>query len=51
MVKLRVGALADRMALLGGAALVVYGVSMWSPPAAVTIAGLLLMAGALWRHP
>ncbi len=39
----------DRLAVLGGVVLVVYGVSMWSVPAAVILAGLFLLAGALWR--
>jgi hypothetical protein len=48
MVILRPAAV-DRLAILSGAGLIVYGVSMLSRPAAVILAGLLLLAGALWR--
>jgi hypothetical protein len=39
----------ERLAVLVGVGLVVFGVSMWSHPAAVILAGLFLMAGGLWR--
>lgn len=39
----------DRLAVLAGVGLIVYGVAMLSRPAAVILAGLLLVAGALWR--
>lgn len=48
MVNLRPAAV-DRLAILSGVGLIVYGVSMLSRPAAVILAGLLLLAGALWR--
>ena len=41
--------LVDRLAILAGVGLVVAGVSMISPPAAVILTGLFLLAGALWR--
>ena len=39
----------DRLAVLVGIGLIVYGVALLSRPAAVILAGLLLVAGALWR--
>ena len=39
----------DRLAVLAGVGLIVYGVSLLSRPTAVILAGLLLVAGALWR--
>jgi len=39
----------DRLAVLGGVGLVLYGASMFSRPAAVILAGIFLLAGALWR--
>ena len=39
----------DRLAVLSGVGLIIYGVSMMSRPTAVILAGLLLVAGALWR--
>ena len=48
MVKLHAGAI-DRLAILAGVGLVVYGVSMLSSSAAVILAGTFLLAGALWR--
>lgn len=39
----------DRLALLSGVGLIVYGVSMLSRPGAIILAGLFLVAGALWR--
>lgn len=44
-----VTAIADRLAVLVGAALVIYGVAMFSLPLGVIFAGLFLLAGALWR--
>jgi hypothetical protein len=41
--------LVDRLAVLGGVGLVVYGVGMLSLPVAVILAGVFLLAGALWR--
>ncbi len=41
--------LAERIAVVAGAGLVVYGVSMLSHAAGVILAGLFLLAGALWR--
>jgi hypothetical protein len=45
----KVAAVLDRLAVLAGVGLVVFGVSMLSIPAAVIMAGLFLLAGALWR--
>lgn len=39
----------DRLALVGGAGLIIGGVAMVYVPAAVILSGVLLMAGALWR--
>lgn len=39
----------DRLAVLTGIGLIVYGAAMLSIPAAVILAGALLVAGALWR--
>jgi len=39
----------DRLAVLTGIGLIVYGVAMLSTPAAVILAGAFLVAGALWR--
>ena len=39
----------DRLAVLAGVGLIVYGVSLLSRPTAVILAGLLLVVGALWR--
>lgn len=39
----------DRLAVLLGVALVVYGVSRWSLPAALILSGTALIAGAIWR--
>lgn len=36
---------AYRLALAGGVALLAYGVSMWSVPAALVVAGLAVAAG------
>jgi len=48
MVTMRPG-LVDRFAVLAGVGLVIGGVSMLSHPAAVILAGVFLLAGALWR--
>ena len=47
--RVRAPDLVDRLAILAGVGLVVAGVSMISPPAAVILTGLFLLAGALWR--
>jgi hypothetical protein len=39
----------DRLAVLVGVGLVVFGASMLSHAAAVILAGAFLLAGALWR--
>jgi len=39
----------ERLAVAAGVVLIVYGVSMWSHPAAIILAGLFLLAGGLWR--
>jgi hypothetical protein len=39
----------ERLAVATGVVLIVYGVSMWSRPAAIILAGLFLLAGGLWR--
>lgn len=41
--------LIDRLAILAGVGLVVYGTSMLSAAAATILAGCFLLAGALWR--
>jgi hypothetical protein len=48
MVTLR-PAVVDRLAILLGVGLVVGGVAMLSPPLAVILSGVFLVAGALWR--
>ena len=47
MTRKRAGLLADAMAI-GGAAAVVYGVYLLSFPAALIVAGLLLVAAGVW---
>jgi hypothetical protein len=39
----------DLLAALAGYGLVVGGVAMWSRPAAMVLAGVLLLAASLWR--
>ncbi len=39
----------ERLAVLAGVVLIVYGVGLVFVPAAVILAGLFLLAGALWR--
>ena len=39
----------DRLAILGGVASLLYGVSMLSVPGAWMLAGGLLIVGAIWR--
>ena len=39
----------DRLAVLAGAGLMVYGAALLSRPAAAILAGALLLAGGLWR--
>jgi hypothetical protein len=39
----------DRLAVLFGVSLIVFGASMWSHPAAIILAGLFLLAGGIWR--
>lgn len=49
MVTPQAAAIADRLAVLAGVGLIVYGVSTFSHSAAIILAGLVLVAGALWR--
>jgi hypothetical protein len=44
-----VASLADRIAVVAGAGLVVYGVWQIFVPAAYILAGCLLLVGAIWR--
>jgi len=44
-----VTAIIDRLAVLSGVSLIVYGVSLIYVPAAIILAGLFLVAGAFWR--
>lgn len=48
MVKIEASAV-DRIAVLAGVGLIVFGVWMLSSAAAVILAGCFLLAGALWR--
>ena len=40
----------ERIAAIIGAGFIVAGVVMIHPPSALVVAGLLLLAGALWRR-
>lgn len=42
--------LVDRLAIVAGAALVVYGLALVYVPLAFIVSGSLLMAGAFWRR-
>lgn len=50
MVRLPSGGV-DLLAALAGFGLVVWGVWMWSRPAAMVTAGVLLLVGSMWRTP
>ena len=41
--------LVDRLAILAGAALIIVGACSWSVRAALVTAGVLLIAGTVWR--
>lgn len=44
-----VTAIIERLAVLSGVGLIVYGVSLIYAPAAIILAGMFLLAGTFWR--
>ena len=44
-----IAAIVERLSVVVGAGLIVYGASMLSYPVALILAGAFLLAGALWR--